>query len=168
MTQFDLMQQLGALALASRLKRLADRLMRDVSRIYADLHVEFQARWFPVVYYLKDRNEVPVTTVAADLGLTHPAVNQVAAVLTRKGLLISTRDRNDERRRLLSLSEKGRRTVAALEPVWREIAAANEGFIAGTGVDLLATLQKLERELDEIDMYSRVRSRLNRSSRSTT
>jgi len=126
----DLITQLGPLAFASRLKRLADRLMKDVSQLYKDLDLEFEARWFPVVYYLKERDSVPLTTVAQDLGLTHPAVNQVANVLSEKGLLASTRDTEDERRRLLSLTQKGRDTVRTLEPVWEEIAAATADVIA--------------------------------------
>ncbi|HPC11967.1 MAG TPA: GNAT family N-acetyltransferase, partial [candidate division Zixibacteria bacterium] len=54
----DVIEQLGSLALATRLRRLADRLQRDVSQVYRELNVEFEARWFAVVYYLKDHNEV--------------------------------------------------------------------------------------------------------------
>ena len=42
----DLIAQLGELALASRLHRLADGLQRDVTDLYAELGLDFQARWF--------------------------------------------------------------------------------------------------------------------------
>ena len=156
----DLMQQLGALALASRLKRLAERLQRDVSQVYGELNVEFEARWFAVVYYLKDSDPAPLTTVAADLGLTHPAVNQVADVLTKKGLLESTRDSEDERRRLLGLTTKGKETVRKLEPVWAEISAATAELAKASGVDILRALERMERSLDDEPMYDRVKARL--------
>ena len=36
----DIIQELGSLAFASRLKRISERLMKDVSRVYADLDVD--------------------------------------------------------------------------------------------------------------------------------
>ncbi|HOZ08160.1 MAG TPA: hypothetical protein PKW75_07720, partial [candidate division Zixibacteria bacterium] len=115
-----------------------------------------------VVYYLKDHNEAPLTTVATDLGLTHPAINQVAGQLTRRGLLRSTRDPGDYRRRLLSLTDRGRETVRALEPVWAVIADASTELGSTDGSDILEALRRLERQLDETSMYERVMTRLRR------
>ncbi len=158
----DLIQQLGPLAFASRLKRLAERLQKDVSQLYGELSVEFEARWFPVVFYLKDRDDVPLTTVAQELGLTHPAVNQVAGDLTSKGLLKSSRDKGDERRRLLSLTKKGQETVRTLEPVWVEIAQATRELIDGSGCDVLRALEQMEQSLDEQSMHDRLMERLKK------
>ena len=51
----DIIAELGELAFASRLKRLSDRLMRDVSRIYQQMDVDFEARWFSVHAPEEDR-----------------------------------------------------------------------------------------------------------------
>jgi 2-hydroxychromene-2-carboxylate isomerase len=74
----DLIIELGELALASRLKRLSERLMRDVSRVYRELDEPFEARWFPLLRALLEESPQGVTQVARALGLTHPAVNQLA------------------------------------------------------------------------------------------
>lgn len=159
----DVIGQLGPLALASRLRRLADRLQKDVSQVYKDLDIEFEARWFAVVFYLKDYDEgVPLTTVATDLGLTHPAVNQVAGQLTRKGLLQSSRDPGDYRRRLLSLTRLGRQTVTVLEPVWAVIAEATGELAVSSGVNLIDSLRRAEENLDRESMYERVSARLKK------
>ena len=156
----DLIQQLGPLAFASRLKRLAELLQKDVSQLYQELSVEFEARWFPVVFYLKDRHDIPLTTVAQDLGLTHPAVNQVAGDLENHGLLESSRDKDDDRRRLLNLTKKGRATVRTLEPVWIKIAQATRDLIDLSGCDVLKALEKMERSLNEQPMHDRLVERL--------
>lgn len=158
----DLIHELGPLALASRLKRLSERLLKDGSQVYKNLEVEFEARWFPVVYLLKDHDEMAVTEVATKLGLTHPAVNQVAGDLERHGLLVSSRDREDERRRLLSLSAEGHRVVESLEPVWADIRAATAEVLAEVGGDLLAGIEAVERCLDEAGMYERVMMRVEK------
>ena len=93
----DLIRELGPLAFASRLKRISEHLMRDVSRIYQEQDVGFQARWFPVLYLLGQKTSMSVTEVAHALGMTHPAVNQIAGAMSGAGLLSSSRDSSDER-----------------------------------------------------------------------
>ena len=51
----DLIKQLGPMALGSRLKRLTVRMNKDVSRVYRELGLDFEARWFPVAYLLSRR-----------------------------------------------------------------------------------------------------------------
>ncbi len=160
----DLITDLGELALASRLKRLSDRLLRDVSRVYRELDAPFEARWFPLLRALLEESPQGVTQVARALGLTHPAVNQLAGEMARAGLLLAAKDRRDERRRLLRLSKRGRDMATRLAPVWEEIRGANhellaEARVAG-GHDLLAALAATEAALDGRGMHARVAERL--------
>jgi len=160
----DLITDLGELALASRLKRLSERLMRDVSRVYQELDEPFEARWFPLLRALLAESPQGVTQVARALGLTHPAVNQLAGEMARAGLLLAARDRRDERRRLLRLSKKGRDVAGRLGPVWEEIGWANRELLAearaGGGHDLLVALAAAETALDGRGMHARVTARL--------
>ncbi|UCF18184.1 MAG: MarR family transcriptional regulator [Gemmatimonadota bacterium] len=156
----DVLRELGALAFASRLKRLSERLYRDVSKTYGLLDVEFEARWFPLLHLLSLNDELAVTEISAELGLTHPAVNQVAAAMTQRGLLESRRDPADERRRLLALTAKGRGLAAQLSPVWRVVRAETEGLLAESGADVLAALDRIEASLDRDDLAARLRRRL--------
>jgi len=160
----DLINDLGELALASRLKRLSERLLRDVSRVYRELDAPFEARWFPLLRALLDDSPQAVTQLARALGLTHPAVNQLAGEMARAGLVLAARDRRDERRRLLRLSNKGRDVAAGLAPVWEEIRQANHELLAEAraagGHDLLAALAATETALDGRGMHTRVTERL--------
>jgi len=61
----DLIGQLGELALASRMRRLSERLLRDTSRVYDELDADFQARWFPLLQALLRRSPQGVTEMAA-------------------------------------------------------------------------------------------------------
>ncbi len=136
--------------------------MRDVSRIYRELDVEFHARWFPVMYLLGQKSPLAVTEIARELGMTHPAINQIAAGMTEAGILSSTKDIQDERRRMLSLSNKGGKVLASLVPVWKDIEAATQEVIEESGRDLLGNLSKVEKSLDEKDMYGRVSARIKK------
>lgn len=158
----DVIQQLGALAFASRLKRLSERLQRDVSRIYREQKLEFRARWFPVAYLLAQNSPMSVTTIADALGLTHPAVNQIAAQMARRGLLTSRKDKDDERRRLLSLTPKGRRVVGDLQPLWDAVEKCTSQLIRESGYDLLSSITDIEEALDNQEMYDRIGNFLTR------
>lgn len=157
----DTIRTLGALALASRLKRLSDRLARDISRIYAEHEIAFEARWFPVAYLLEQHSPLAVTEIAETLEFTHPAVNQIAGQMEKAGLLISTRDRRDERKRLLSLSKSGHQTVKNLRPLWEIIRKCNEDLLKGVDRDLLKSLERVEHALTSKEMYDRVTERLH-------
>jgi len=152
----DLIKQLGPLALGSRLRRLSDRLYKDISEIYARLDLEFEPRWFPVLYLLSENQAMAVTEVAQHVGLTHPAVHQIAGAMDAAGLLDSARDSDDQRRRLLQLSPRGRELAAALRPVWASIAAASAELAASNDGDLLDMLDGIEAALDAESMVERV------------
>jgi len=152
----DIIRQLGPLAFASRLKRISDRLIKDVSRLYSDLDYRFEASWFPLLYLLDKTGPMGITEIARSLQLSHPAVNQFAKGMTNAGLLHSERDPADDRRRLISLSPEGKSLAAHLRPLWKDIATATEQLIAEGGIDLLTALDAMERNLDRMDMYERV------------
>jgi DNA-binding MarR family transcriptional regulator len=152
----DLVQDLGPLAFASRLKRLADRLHRDVSRFYRNQSLDFEARWFPVLYVLKDRSPMAVTDLAGLLGLTHPAINQIAGDMLQHGLIDSVRDSGDERRHLLGLTAKARRLLKDITPLWGDVREATSDLITESGCDLLAALERIEKRLDAISMSQRL------------
>ncbi|MCP4570383.1 MAG: GNAT family N-acetyltransferase [FCB group bacterium] len=158
----DIIQELGALAFASRLKRISERLMKDVSRVYKDQDFDFQARWFPVLFILSQKSPLSVTEIARELRLTHPAVNQIAGSVTKAGLLTSSRDKNDDRKRLLSLTPKGKKLVARMVPIWRDIELSTAELLKSSGSNLLSALDRIERSLDENDMYVRVSERIKK------
>jgi DNA-binding MarR family transcriptional regulator/GNAT superfamily N-acetyltransferase len=155
----ELIASLGELACASRLKRLADRLMQDVSLVYRERGLAFEPRWFLLFYELGRSGPLPVTELAARIGVTHPAVNQAAAELARHGLLRAAVDRGDRRRRLLELTPQGRQLLAGLQPVWQEVRAATAELLRQDGPGLLAQVERIEASLDRRSMYQRVGDR---------
>jgi len=152
----DMLSELRELAFATRLKRLSERLWRDVSRIYSELDVEFEPRWFSILYSLSQNSSMTITELAGTLRLTHPAVNQLAAEMSDKGLLLSQKSKKDERKRLLRLSSKGKRIVAKLKPEWELIRKATDALIQESGFDMLSAMDNIEAQLNERDMYDRV------------
>jgi DNA-binding MarR family transcriptional regulator/GNAT superfamily N-acetyltransferase len=158
----ELIAELGELALASRLRRFSERLMLDVSRVYHEQGLDFEPRWFLVFYELARQGPLPVTALAERVGVTHPAINQIAHELLRHGLLRASGDRTDRRRRLLDLSPAGRKLVPRIQVVWKEVRAATAELLEENAPNLLEQLGQAERGLDQQSMYQRVTGRLKR------
>lgn len=156
----ELIKSLGEMALASRLRRLSDRLMAEASRLYHDRGIDFEPRWFLLFHELCRSGPLPVTEVAERIGVTHPAVNQSAAELMKRGLLESAPDTRDKRRRLLRPTPRAKNLVEKLEPIWEETRGAAVELLEEAGCDLLASLERMEEALDRRSMYERVQRRL--------
>ncbi|OEK02399.1 hypothetical protein BFP97_13090 [Roseivirga sp. 4D4] len=155
----NIIEELGSLALATRLKNLSERLARDVAQVYKESAFDFEPRWFAMIYALKEGEELAVTELSAMLKQTHPAVNQVANVLVEKGLAEERKDFSDQRKRLLKLSSKGQQLVKKMTAIWERIKSANDELLNEASGDLLSTLDKVESALDQQSMYERVNAK---------
>lgn len=151
----DYLDRLGSLALGSRLKRLSERLAQEVAEVYSLAGLDFEPKWFPLFRLLVEKDIVSVTDAAAMLGITHPAVNQVAQELTKAGLIASSSDKADGRRRLLSLSSKGKKLAADLDPVWQALHCAISDVFSECDSYLLNAVAAAERAMDRLSLPRR-------------
>jgi DNA-binding MarR family transcriptional regulator len=152
----DMMRELGAVAFASRLRRLSDRLKSEATKLYRENGVEFNDSWFLVALVLSRREGISVSEAAAALGVSHAAISQMATAMARKELLVRLPDERDRRRTLLHLTQKGRDVVTALQPFWNAVGECTNDLIASTGEDLLPAITAIEEQLDQKDLFTRV------------
>lgn len=153
----DLINTLEELALASRLKRLSDRLMKDMAEIYREANADFRPRWFTVFMALDRKDDQTHTDIARQLGISHTAVNKIVTDMGNHGLVEKKKDSVDERRLLVSLTSKGRNTRRELDKLWKGVKRANAELLTEAGVDLLGDIRKVEEVLDRRGMGNRMR-----------
>lgn len=151
----DLLTDLGALALGSRLKRLAESLMQDGLRVYQRVEAGFEPRWFPVFIYLYHKGPTSITELARGLGVSHPGVNKIAGELIEARLVTPYRDRTDKRKRVLALTSLGKEKQKELEPIWRSIRQALQGLVDEGGGDFIRSLTTIEESIKTKGFYSR-------------
>jgi DNA-binding MarR family transcriptional regulator len=159
-TQTDFIRELSELAFASRLKRLRDSLLSDVGKIYRSQNINFEPRWFPIFYLLKDYEQLTIGDITQHLGISQPAVSQLVEMMSDKGLIIVHGDKKDTRKKLISLSGKAKELIPNLMPIWDDIRFATRDLFEKTGIDVLLAIDKIEDELSARDMYSRVEERI--------
>lgn len=151
----DFLRSLGPLAVVSRLRRLSERMTQDVVTMYKDLGIDFEPRWFPVFYLLSQKSTVGVVDAAKILGISHPAVNQIAGELIKHGLVEAQKDDTDKRKRLLALSEQGKALLPTLEQIWEDVHLAARELLDETGLDIMGMINKLEDTVEQRGVYAR-------------
>lgn len=159
-TGTDLVKHLGELAFATRLKRLAESLQSDVGRIYREMNVDFEPKWFTMLYALYHNETMSVVELSNLLKLTHPAIIQFGEQMQAKKLVVFIRDKKDARKKLIQLTAKGKNIFQGIEPILQEIEIANREFLRESGADVLGIVEKMERQLEVKSMYKRVNERL--------
>jgi len=150
------------LALGSRLKRLSEQLMKDVSKIYETLHIDFDPYHMPIFKLISEQDELTIGEISDLLLVTQPAVTQYINTLSKKGLVISKMGEIDKRKKKISLSVKGESMLNILYPVWKvidqEMKIITHNVLNKT---LLDHIQFVENELKIEVFSSRVLSKIN-------
>lgn len=144
----------------SRLRKLVERLDRDVQALYRDAGVSFEPRWYAVFTSLREDGPATVGELAQRLDVTHAAVSQVRSALQGEGLIETRADPRDGRRHVLTLTPKGAATALQLQPLWDAINAATAQVLTEDAPGLLHSLEDLARALDHRSIQSRVKDLL--------
>jgi DNA-binding MarR family transcriptional regulator len=152
----------GAFALGGRLRRLSDRIDRDAKSIYQSMGIEFEQRWFPVFNCLRSGEALSVTQIADRLGISHVTISVTRKSLENAHLVTSVADKNDGRRSVLALTEKGNALADELGPLFDalNLAAADLNDEAGNAIIALA---RLEDALDRMPLSARTEYFLSKS-----
>ncbi len=149
----------GLLAIATRLQRLSERLRKDGALIYKAYGIDFEPKWFPVIYTLYYKPLLSVVEIASEIGYTHPSTISLLKELEKQRLIRSRRDKVDERKRLLQLTEKGKALVAQVQPVWKVMTAAITEF-TDTRNNLMKAIIEVEEQLDRQSFLQRAREKI--------
>ena len=100
-------------------------------------------------------NQLSVTELAKEIGLSHPAAIGLLKEIEKNGLISSVKDSRDERKRNLMLSSKGREMVTELKPYWDSIASTLSDVTANPH-NLFIALTEVEMRLDEKPLLERL------------
>jgi DNA-binding MarR family transcriptional regulator/N-acetylglutamate synthase-like GNAT family acetyltransferase len=160
MAKSDLIKELGELGMATRLKRLGERLSLDVARIYKSKNLEFEPKWFTTMYALYKNGEMSVQTLAHSLGFTHPAIIQFVNQMKKKHFVETKQGENDKRVNLVSLTQKGKETFEKVRPLLTDIEEVTAEVMSSTGLDILLLLDKIEETLDAKSIFDRISERI--------
>lgn len=153
----NVINQAGILAISTRLQRLSDQIRKDGLLIYKANGIDFEPKWFPVVYSLDVRPVLSVVEIATEIGYSHPSTISLLKELEKQKLIRSGRDKTDERKRLIRLTDKGKELVEQMQPVWKIMTAAL--------TELTETANNLMHAIDEVEEQMKRQSVFERAQR---
>ncbi len=67
----NVINESGTLALSTRLQRLSEQLRKDGALIYKEFGIDFEPKWFPVIFTLHHKHTLSVVEIANEIGYTH-------------------------------------------------------------------------------------------------
>ncbi len=146
------------LMLGTRLKRLGDRFLQDVSRIYKSENIAFEPAWFPIFFLLDETEKMKVSELAEELEVTQSAASQMVTLLKKNNLVEFEKDITDKRIKVVFLSEKGRELLADIRPIWNTMLQSLGEM--DELKNLLTTLEAFENALNENPLYDRIKNEL--------
>ncbi|SFM80134.1 DNA-binding transcriptional regulator, MarR family [Chitinophaga sp. YR627] len=155
----NIIDESGILAISTRLQRLSDQLRKDGTLIYKAFNIDFEPKWFPVIYTLHHKPEISVVELAAEIGYAHPSTISLLKELEKEKLIESKKDANDERKRLLKLSSKGRALVTRMQPVWLAMTDALKE-LTDTQNNLMKAIDEVEEQFAMKGFYERVKRKI--------
>lgn len=150
--------ELGRIALGSRIRRLGDRLTEENSAVYARYGSTLEPRWFPVFYALSQQDGQTTNGLAERIGQTHASVSQVLNQMQKKGLVEIEKQPHDARCSHVSLTEAGRALLPPLTEQLTDLDTAMQQLHAESQHNLLEAITEFEFLLDQQSLFERVRA----------
>jgi len=146
----------GILAIATRLQRLAERMRKDGAHIYQAYGIDFEPKWFPVIYTLNYKTPMSVVELASEIGYSHPSTISLLKELERLKIIISSKDKTDERKRLVQLTARGKSIIIQMKPVWEVMTLATAQLI-NTRNNLMKAIEEVEQQMEIQSFYQRAK-----------
>ncbi|HMG81905.1 MAG TPA: MarR family winged helix-turn-helix transcriptional regulator [Ferruginibacter sp.] len=147
--------------MSTRLQRLSEQIRKDGLLIYKSYGVDFEPKWFPVIYTLHLKPVLGVVELANEIGYSHPSTISLLKELEKKKLIRSLKDKTDERKRIIQLTDKGLEVVELVKPVWKVITEAITE-LADTKNNLMKAINEFEKKMQQESFYQRAQ-RLKKS-----
>jgi len=150
----NLIDESGILAISTRLQRLSEQFRKDGLLLYKAFGIEFEPKWFPVIYTLQFKSPLSILELAAEIGYAHPSTISLLKELEQQKLISSLRDKTDERKRLIILTGKAWELIEQMKPVW-EVMVKVLSEITGNENNLLKALNESEEQLRKMGFLER-------------
>lgn len=147
--------QLGKMAIGSRLRLLTDKITTDAAEIYKLYHIDLQPKWFPVFHVLSQGN-FTITEIAEQIGHSHPSVSKIVTEMSKKGLIAEKKDKQDGRKNVVSLAKKGKELTEKISEQYTDVTNAVEAISSNAQHDLWKAIEEWEFLLNRKSLFQYV------------
>ncbi|WP_062054833.1 MarR family winged helix-turn-helix transcriptional regulator [Aquimarina longa] len=156
----DIVEELGYMALGTRLKRISDRMSHSSRMMYKTLGIDFEPNWYLVLSIIEKKPGVSVMEVANSMGFAHQTIMVMTNKMVKKEYLKMSKDQIDKRKTIFHLTEK----AIEILPRIKQICEAGRKVILDVlneDIILMKHIRVLEQNLDESSFGERIIDKLN-------
>ncbi|SIT19527.1 MarR family protein [Chryseobacterium ureilyticum] len=150
----NVINEAGILAISTRMHRLSEQLRKDGAMIYKAFGIDFELKWFPVIFTIYKKELVSVVEIANEIGYTHPSTITLLKELEKLELVEWKKDKQDERKRMFQLTPKGKELIEKMKPVW-ELMYQVLGDLVNNQNNLLEAINETEEKIMNQSFYQR-------------
>lgn len=162
----DIVGKLGYVALATRLKRISDKMSHSARQMYRDLEIEMEPNWYLVLLLARDKPVISIMEIASSLGFTHQSVDIITKKMMKVGYLRSMKDERDKRKSVFYLTDKGIGILPLIGEVWKEGAEAITEIL-NDDLSILNHIEIIEQNLLEQSFGNRIKKKLESNEKFT-
>jgi len=152
----DFYNNVGKMAIGSRLRRLSEQLTEDAGQVYEMYNVALQPKWFPVFHALSQGHDKTITAIAEEIGHSHPSVSTIIREMVKFGIVVEKKDKLDGRKTVVGLSKKGKEVVTQIAPQHIDVTNAIEEALSQTRYNLWKAIEEWEFLLKQKSLLRRV------------
>ncbi len=157
----DYLKELGHLGLIARLKRLSDSVLYNIRDIYAEYDLDIEPNWHLVFLYLEEKEMATISDMSHAFHQSQPGLVKVIERMKRRGYVTSANDKQDSRKRQITLTTKAKKQLPLFKEIWAQGEASIKNLLRGNK-EFMLQLDNLEKQLAETSFSSRVLKRLNK------
>ena len=148
---------IGEMALGSRLRALSDKVTEGAEQIYNLYDVELKPKWFPVFYFLSNQTEgKSITSIAKEIGHSHPSVIKIVREMSKNELVLEQKDSLDGRKNNILLTQKGIDLSIKIKEQYTDVESAIMNTLKLTKHNIWSAIQEFEYLLNEKSLFARV------------
>ncbi|MBP6013953.1 MAG: MarR family transcriptional regulator [Alphaproteobacteria bacterium] len=148
--------RLSGAFLANRLDRLADLIVAQGEALLGEAGLNIPSRTVSLLLLVGDHGELSAADAATLLGHPHQLVTQRTELLIGLSLIARKNDPSDRRRKILTLSAKGKAQYARLQIRLAEAAAVFTALFDEIACDLSAMAAKAQAALERRPLLERI------------
>ncbi|PKH52846.1 MarR family transcriptional regulator [Tenacibaculum sp. Bg11-29] len=156
----DLINEMGYIALATRLKRISDKMSHSTRLMYKQIDMDIEPNWYLVLILVKEKPNISVMEIAKSMGFTHQSVNTITSKMMKKGYLKISKDTKDKRKTVFNITSKSIDALPEIEKVWG-IGKKVIYELLDEDITILKHLDTLESNLDKTSFGQRIIDKLD-------
>jgi len=151
---------MGYVALATRLKRISDKMTYSTRLMYKKMNIDIEPNWYLVLILVEKTPNISVMEIAKNLNFTHQSVIAITTKMVNRDYLHISKGIEDKRKTIFNLTSKSIEILPKISEIWETGKDVIYQLLNGD-TSITKYLEILESNLDEKSFGERIINKLN-------